>query len=73
MAAIHPAKIAACLGSAKVMEPRWYSLNKTVSYILAHSPLSGACHVPFFMCKSNAEILAHLMELERSYVHAHHE
>jgi hypothetical protein len=34
-------KIADCAGHAKVMEPRWYSLSKTVSYILSNSQVSG--------------------------------
>jgi hypothetical protein len=34
-------RIAACKGHAKVREPRWCSLNKTTSYILADSQLSG--------------------------------
>lgn len=34
-------KIAACSGNAKVREPRWCSLSKTVSYILSDSRLSG--------------------------------
>lgn len=34
-------KIAACAGNAKVREPRWYSLSKTVSFILADNQLSG--------------------------------
>jgi hypothetical protein len=34
-------KIAACPGNAKVREPRWHVLSKTVSYILANSQLSG--------------------------------
>lgn len=86
-------KIAACSGNAKVREPRWYSLNKTVSYILADSQLSGGTEAllsfwgePFmaqnterdvprfiFHLQKNAEILPHLVELERSYMHAHHE
>jgi hypothetical protein len=34
-------KIAACDGHAKVMEPRWHSLSKTVSYVLSNSQVSG--------------------------------
>jgi hypothetical protein len=34
-------RIAACKGHAKVREPRWCSLSKTTSYILADSQLSG--------------------------------
>ena len=34
-------RIAACSGHAKVREPRWHKLSKTVSYILADSHLSG--------------------------------
>lgn len=34
-------KIASCSGHAKVREPRWHKLSKTVSYILADSHLSG--------------------------------
>jgi len=34
-------KIAACAGHAKVMEPRWHSLSKTVSYVLSNSQVSG--------------------------------
>jgi hypothetical protein len=34
-------RIAACAGQAKVLEPRWCSLSKTVSYILANSQVSG--------------------------------
>lgn len=33
--------INACSGNAKVREPRWCSLEKTVSYILSDSQLSG--------------------------------
>jgi hypothetical protein len=86
-------KIAVCSGKAKVREPRWYSLSKTVSYILADSQLSGGTEAllsfwgePFmaqttegdvprfiFHLQKNAEILPHLVELERSYMHAHHE
>lgn len=35
------AKIAACVGNTKVREPRWHSLSKTVSFILADNQLSG--------------------------------
>lgn len=86
-------KIAACSGGAKVREPRWCSLSKTVSYILADSQLSGGTEAllsfwgePFmaqtterdvprfiFHLQRNAEILPHLVELERSSVLAHHE
>jgi hypothetical protein len=34
-------RIASCAGHVKVREPRWYSLSKTVSFILADNPLSG--------------------------------
>ncbi len=34
-------KVAACAGHAKVKEPRWCNLTKTVSFILADSHLSG--------------------------------
>lgn len=34
-------RIAACAGGAKVREPRWHSLSKTVSFILADSQASG--------------------------------
>jgi len=34
-------QIAACAGQAKVREPRWCNLEKTVSFILADSQLSG--------------------------------
>lgn len=34
-------RIAACAGNAKVRDPRWYSLSKTISYILADNQLSG--------------------------------
>jgi hypothetical protein len=34
-------KIDTCAGNAKVREPRWHSLSKTVSYILADSQLTG--------------------------------
>lgn len=34
-------RIAACTGNTKVVEPRWCSLSKTVSFILADSQLSG--------------------------------
>ncbi|MEI2635586.1 MAG: hypothetical protein V9E92_01825 [Methylotenera sp.] len=34
-------KIATCPGNAKVREPRWCNLSKTVSYILSDSQLSG--------------------------------
>ncbi len=86
-------RIAACSGNAKVREPRWYRLDKTVSYILADSQLSGGTEAllsfwgePFmaqaserdvprfiFHLQKNAEILPHLVELERSYMHTHHE
>jgi hypothetical protein len=33
-------KIAACAGCAKVMEPRWRSLSKNISFILADNQLS---------------------------------
>jgi hypothetical protein len=33
-------RIAACAGNAKVREPRWYSLSKSVSFILADNQLS---------------------------------
>jgi len=90
--AIQP-KIAACHGNAKVREPRWYSLSKTVSFILADSQLSGGAEAllsfwgePFmsqtnerdvprfiFHVQKNAELLPHLVELERTCVSAHHE
>jgi len=35
------AKIATCSGSEKVREPRWYSLGKNVSFILADNQSSG--------------------------------
>ncbi|MCW9088403.1 MAG: hypothetical protein OQK54_02605 [Gammaproteobacteria bacterium] len=82
--------IATCHGSEKVPEPRWYSLSKTVSYILADSQLSNGTEAllsfwgePFmaqttgrdvprfiFHVQKGAEILPHLVELERSYVRA---
>lgn len=82
--------IATCHGSEKVLEPRWYSLSKTVSYILADSQLSNGTEAllsfwgePFmaqttgrdvprfiFHVQKGAEILPHLVELERSYVRA---
>jgi hypothetical protein len=34
-------RLAACAGHAKVREPRWYGLSKTVSFILADNQLSG--------------------------------
>ncbi|MDA8128791.1 MAG: hypothetical protein M0Z73_08875 [Betaproteobacteria bacterium] len=34
-------RIAQYPGGAKVLEPRWHRLSRTVSYILAHSQLSG--------------------------------
>jgi len=34
-------RIAACSGHEKVVEPRWCSLSRTVSYILANSQVSG--------------------------------
>lgn len=34
-------RIATCAGSSKIREPRWYSLSKTVSFILADNQLSG--------------------------------
>lgn len=34
-------KIAACIGSAKVREPRWRNLSKTVSFILADNQING--------------------------------
>lgn len=34
-------KIAGCAGNAKVREPRWYRISKTVSFILADSQVSG--------------------------------
>ncbi|HEU0186299.1 MAG TPA: hypothetical protein VFR06_00240 [Gallionellaceae bacterium] len=34
-------RIAACSGSAKVREPRWCNLTKTLSFIIADSQLSG--------------------------------
>ncbi len=34
-------KIAACAGNLKVREPRWHSLSKTVSFILADNQQSG--------------------------------
>jgi len=37
---IHP-KIVACAANAKVREPRWRSLSKTVSFILADNQISG--------------------------------
>lgn len=86
-------KIAACSGNAKVREPRWCSLSKSVSYILADSQLSGGTEAllsfwgePFmaqtterdvprfiFHVQRTAEILPHLVELERRCVGAHHE
>ncbi|MEY2854255.1 MAG: hypothetical protein RL030_1387 [Pseudomonadota bacterium] len=33
--------IAACAGHAKVREPRWHNLSKTVSYVLSNSQASG--------------------------------
>ncbi|MCO6411483.1 MAG: hypothetical protein J5I92_01945 [Thiogranum sp.] len=89
---IYP-RIAVCAGSAKVREPRWCSLSKTVSFILADSRLSGGTEAllsfwgePFmaqttdrdvprfiFHVQKNAEILPHLVELERSQGRYHHE
>lgn len=34
-------RISGCAGNAKVREPRWYSLAKTISFILADSQLNG--------------------------------
>jgi hypothetical protein len=34
-------KIAACVGSTKVREPRWRNLSKTVSFILADNQING--------------------------------
>lgn len=34
-------RMSACAGNAKVREPRWYNLSKTISFILADSQLSG--------------------------------
>ena len=86
-------RIAACSGKAKVREPRWHSLNKTVSFILADNQLSGGAEAllsfwgePFmalaserdeprfiFHVQRNAELLPHLVELERSCTRARHE
>lgn len=86
-------RIAACSGNAKVREPRWCRLSKTVSYILADSQLSGGTEAllsfwgePFmaqtterdvprfiFHVQSNAEILPHLVELERGCIGVHQE
>ncbi len=86
-------RIAACAGSAKVREPRWYSLSKTVSFILADSQLSGGAEAllsfwgePFmamtnerdvprfiFHVQKNAELLPHLVELQRSCVRVQHD
>lgn len=79
-------RIAACPGKAKVKEPRWSRLSKTVSFILADNQLSGGTEAllsfwgePFmaqatdreiprfiFHVQTNAELLPHLVELERS-------
>jgi hypothetical protein len=86
-------KIAVCEGNAKVLEPSWYSLSKTVSFILADSQLSGGTEAllsfwgePFmaqaternvprfiFHVQRNAELLPHLVELERRYARARHD
>lgn len=90
--AIQP-KIAACAGRAKVCVPRWCRLQKTTSFILADSQLSGGSEAllsfwgePFmaqsterdvprfiFHVQRTAELLPHLVELERCAIHAHHE
>ncbi len=84
-------RIAACSGNAKVREPCWCNLSKTVSFILADSQLSGGTEAllsfwgePFmaqsterdvprfvFHVQKNAELLPHLVEMERGCVHAH--
>jgi hypothetical protein len=78
-------RIAASEGGAKVREPRWYRLSKTVSFILADNQGSGGTEAllsfwgePFmaqttgqdvprfiFHVQKNAELLPHLVELER--------
>jgi hypothetical protein len=86
-------RLTACAGQAKVREPRWYGLSKTVSFILADNQLSGGTEAllsfwgePFmaqtterdvprfiFHVQRNSELLPHLVELERSCIHAPHQ
>lgn len=82
--------IAACDGGAKVREPRWHRLSRTVSFIIADSQSSGGAEAllsfwgePFmaqttgrdvprfiFHVQKNAELLTHLVELERGCARA---
>ncbi len=84
-------RIAACGGGAKVREPRWHRLSRTVSFILADNQVSGGAEAllsfwgePFmaqttardvprfiFHVRKNAELLPHLVELERGCARAH--
>jgi hypothetical protein len=86
-------RIAACDGGAKVREPRWYRLSRTVSFILADNQASGGAEAllsfwgePFmaqttardvprfiFHVQKNAELLPHLVELERGCARANGE
>ena len=83
-------RITGCSGHEKVREPRWRSLKKNVSFILADSHLSDGTEAllsfwgePFmaeasegrvpryiFHVQKHSELLPHLVELERSCVHA---
>ncbi len=82
--------IAACEGGAKVREPRWHRLSRTVSFIIADNQSSGGAEAllsfwgePFmaqttgrdvprfiFHVQKNAELLTHLVELERGCARA---
>lgn len=86
-------RILGCTGSAKVREPRWRSLKKNISFILADSHASNGTeallsfwgepfmaesidrHVPryIFHVQKHSELLPHLVELERHYVHSRQE
>jgi len=86
-------RILGCTGSAKVREPRWRSLKKNISFILADSHASNGTeallsfwgepfmaesidrHVPryIFHVQKHSELLPHLVDLERHYVHSRQE
>jgi hypothetical protein len=85
--------IAAYDGGAKVREPRWHHLGRTVSFIIADNQLRGGTEAllsfwgePFmaqttgqdvprfiFHVQKNAELLPHLVELERGCARANNE
>ncbi|QDX82833.1 hypothetical protein B9N43_04220 [Denitratisoma sp. DHT3] len=65
-------RISSCAGHAKVREPQWRQLDKTISYILADSQSSGGCEAllsfwgePFMAQATTRDVPRYIFHVQR--------